>query len=572
MRQVRIAMVMAVAGILLLLEPPQGVQATPVGLPVFSVSSIGPAHDISPGVLGGDTCTSADVLLPPILPPGCPPRTAPAPPGPVPDSITSAVPNLGLNSIAKDDLDALSFGETRGLTPITDYDFSVDPVPAQGGVTVGAPVPAWCPAVPNVTTEAAGLEAHGDIFTSLGVPTGCNQVAPSRCPAMVPCDEAALGLIAPNPLAPGTPPLDNVDAIAELGAEAGGPCDDWGPGICPAMSLTAGSPTIGIAPADTFSLLAPNAATIFVPPPAEANPPNLTTGCPAGGTACAAVHSSSLGLMPTDELDALCWFDLNGDNTVDLPTTIAPTGDTYMFSLAPGSPTLVGLGYSPADILSLSATGPVVSVPALALGLLPTDNIDGLTCHLATTDSDGDGFTDIAEEGAPLCAGAASEDSFEDSVVNDGCPALQAAEAACMDAVDSDGDTLINDGCPTFFGFSEGSSNIGTSGFGRCGEGAGEPSGSWPLDFVSGGTPESTDAVTITDLTSFLAPIRRFDTSPISPGFSERWDLKPGPIFSSVWIAIDDLATMIAGPTGSPPMPPYLGTRAFMSSMDCFDP
>jgi hypothetical protein len=40
------------------------------------------------------------------------------------------------------------------------------------------------------------------------------------------------------------------------------------------------------------------------------------------------------------------------------------------------------------------------------------------------------------------------------------------------------------------------------------------PSSAWPADFISGGIPESTDRVTLQDLTSFLAPVRRLDKSP----------------------------------------------------------
>jgi hypothetical protein len=391
------------------------------------------------------------------------------------------------------------------------------------------------------------------------------------------------------------------------------------------MSLAAGSATIGLAPADTFTALPPDAATIFVPPLAAPNPPNLAVGCPAGGTACAAVHSSSLGLLPGDELDALCWFDLNGDRTVDLPTTIAPVGDTYQYSLAPGSPTLAGLGYSAADILAPSAAGPVITVAAPTLGLLPTDNIDGLTCHLAMTDNDGDGYSDIVEDGAPLCAGATSQDAFEDAVVNDGCPAREAAEVACADAVDTDADTLVNDGCPTVLLYSEGPgcnsgadndadgfvndgcpargaaeaicgpaadddldgivndgcpsvgaapelpNNTMTEPLDRCDPGAvPTTSANWPSDLVSAGVPESTDEITITDLTSFLAPLpARMGTSPGAPGFNGRWDLTPGPGILPTWINIVDLTTLIAGPTGFPSM--FGGVKA-LGGPDCTVP
>jgi hypothetical protein len=84
---------------------------------------------------------------------------------------------------------------------------------------------------------------------------------------------------------------------------------------------------------------------------------------------------------------------------------------------------------------------------------------------------------------------------------------------------------------------------------------------SWASDFVTGGTPDSTDRLTITDLTSFMAPERRLDTSPGDEFFSTRWDLLPGPGVFDTDIAIDDLTALISGGSGFPPM--FGGARAF---------
>jgi hypothetical protein len=85
--------------------------------------------------------------------------------------------------------------------------------------------------------------------------------------------------------------------------------------------------------------------------------------------------------------------------------------------------------------------------------------------------------------------------------------------------------------------------------------------GRWPSDFAAGGVPDSTNRVTVTDLTSFIAPTRRLDSSPPQPAYSARWDLVPGKGLFANWIAINDLTSLIAGPTGYPPM--LGGTRAF---------
>lgn len=83
----------------------------------------------------------------------------------------------------------------------------------------------------------------------------------------------------------------------------------------------------------------------------------------------------------------------------------------------------------------------------------------------------------------------------------------------------------------------------------------------WPSDFVSAGIPNSTNRITVTDLTSFLAPIRRLDTSVGAPGFSNRWDLMPGKGLFASDIAVNDLTALLAGSSGNPPM--LQGVRAF---------
>jgi hypothetical protein len=74
----------------------------------------------------------------------------------------------------------------------------------------------------------------------------------------------------------------------------------------------------------------------------------------------------------------------------------------------------------------------------------------------------------------------------------------------------------------------------------------------WPADFVSGGIPDSTNHVTLTDLTSYLAPVRHLN------GFDQRWDLVPGAGLFLEAINISDLTSLIVV---SPRM--LAGARAF---------
>jgi hypothetical protein len=91
----------------------------------------------------------------------------------------------------------------------------------------------------------------------------------------------------------------------------------------------------------------------------------------------------------------------------------------------------------------------------------------------------------------------------------------------------------------------------------------GEPDGtgvsvSWPLDFVVGGVPNSTNRVTLPDLTSFLAPERRLNSNPGSPQYDVRWDLVPGAAVFPYVINVQDLLQLLFS---APPM--FGGVRAF---------
>jgi hypothetical protein len=91
-------------------------------------------------------------------------------------------------------------------------------------------------------------------------------------------------------------------------------------------------------------------------------------------------------------------------------------------------------------------------------------------CTPADNDCDNDTFenrqdncpvnanADQLDTDSNRCNDAVNNDAGDEATpirINDGCPAVGAAETACTDAVDSDGDTVVNDGCPLRGGISE---------------------------------------------------------------------------------------------------------------------
>lgn len=91
--------------------------------------------------------------------------------------------------------------------------------------------------------------------------------------------------------------------------------------------------------------------------------------------------------------------------------------------------------------------------------------------------------------------------------------------------------------------------HVGTDEEDPCGQ------ASWPADLNS--TSISTNDIDILDLSTFMAPVRRLDTSPGNPDYNVRWDLIPGSTFGED-INITDLAAIT---TLYPPM--LEGQRAF---------
>jgi uncharacterized protein YkwD len=83
----------------------------------------------------------------------------------------------------------------------------------------------------------------------------------------------------------------------------------------------------------------------------------------------------------------------------------------------------------------------------------------------------------------------------------------------------------------------------------------GAPSLNWPADLASGASANKVD---LSDVISFIAPVRRINTSPGQPAFDARWDLSPGSGAFQGTINIQDITALA---TVAPPM--FGGAKAF---------
>jgi hypothetical protein len=224
------------------------------------------------------------------------------------------------------EVDAISFAKTGPIAP--GFYFSVN----RG--SVGAPA-----------TAVAGESAFGDQAADIFVSTGAGFNFQFR---------DGNGIVA-NPLTPGapSPPL----GLAEPGPAPGDNLDALDLSVVGPMIYWSVNPaTTGSAPYLGFS-----AADIFLAP---------TFGGYAGAPALYA-PAGLLGLLAGDDIDALVFYD---DGLAG-----ATPGDILLFSLAPGSPSLGIGGASAADILITSPGAvPGLFLPAGAIGLLPTDDLDAL--------------------------------------------------------------------------------------------------------------------------------------------------------------------------------------------------
>ncbi len=225
------------------------------------------------------------------------------------------------------EVDALSY-DAHPVVPalgLTGAAFSVAP----GSVGVaGSAVLAESPG----GDEAADIYFAGFMFTNILLFDGNGSTGPP------------LGLPEPS--------LANLDAVDALT-----PTPGTVTAIFSVDPATAAGTYFGASPADLFG--APNAPGYSFP---------------GGGVPGVYAAAAALGLAATDDIDAVHYME---DGTAG-----ASAGDMVYFSLAPGSPSLPGLGATAADILVVTPGGvPGIAFTAAAIGLVATDNLDALSMH-----------------------------------------------------------------------------------------------------------------------------------------------------------------------------------------------
>jgi len=130
---------------------------------------------------------------------------------------------------------------------------------------------------------------------------------------------------------------------------------------------------------------------------------------------------------------------------------------------------------------------------------------------------------------------------------------------------DDDGDNLVDEALPSgSAGYDcDGDGYTGAAEdnvFGATARGNQDACGTnaWPADIVTAAAPELPNTVTLADVVSFIAPVRRFDTSPGDKGFDVRWDVVPGAGTQAEVINLADLTSLVSV---TPPM--LGGARAF---------
>ena len=249
----------------------------------------------------------------------------------------------------QDDLDALSYGADLSVDAQPMLNFSVGPG-AQGVAGSAVEEQSNCPpAQPGLSPEpepdqfGSGLDGTNELVLDGNGPVGaCTPAFP-------------LGFVEAATV------RDDLDALYGQDPAVVDADNDGVPESPVYFSLDADSPsltTLGFSAADILTTVSGGPPTVFA-------------------------SAAELGLVPGDDVDALCLRE-SGDSIY------VAGADPLYFSLAPGSPTLSQMGAGPGDLLTPDGASPIVAQGRAYLGLIAGDDVDAIKCQALSKDPRGD--------------------------------------------------------------------------------------------------------------------------------------------------------------------------------------